>query len=307
MNPAYSQGASARKQRLRDQRSTSYAELEEFKSNSRLCKICCKKHPISKLCQSKPPYPPNAYYARCDICFGYHPRGRCYFEYMRQTLYTPSSCKNCHGLTHIGFCNDAILCSRCETKHNAIDGCVRTRVEDLSNNLCPHCNGYHNLHCPADLFRIQTNLEFWCNRCKIQHEFMRCIPHCVKCYRRHDDNFPCPWPNAPNTVQEQPQQQQQQPNSLQRKVQEERLTHQTRKRTTTHRADTDSDDERENLARALVSLNDQQSGESDESRSASEALEVHLNDEEIHAIVNHLESNPSQEPLIFNLISKIKQ
>lgn len=159
---------------------------------SAFCKICGKSHILDAHCPSKPRYPPHAYFSKCTICLGYHPKGQCYFEFMRESLFTPTPCKNCYGLVHIGFCNDAVLCQRCDTKHNAVDGC--SKVDDLSNNLCPKCDRYHTLHCPQDLARVQIAAEFWCNRCKIIHDYMRCTPHCAKCFQRHSENFTCPWP-----------------------------------------------------------------------------------------------------------------
>ena len=199
-----------------------------------------------------------------------------------------------------------LSCPSCwgSIKANAVDGCTRQRVEDLSNNLCPECQSYHTLHCRKDLSRIQTNLEFWCNRCKIQHEFMRCIPHCIKCYRRHSDDFPCPWPDAPNT--ETLQRQQSSSHSLQQAI-EEQLRHQNPGRTSTHHdSDSDDNDERKTLADALISLQKHRVEDHEKSEDSTDTLEVHLNDKEVKAIVQHLESNPDQEPAIFSLISKIK-
>lgn len=192
----YSQGAYGDSKRLKKE--DHYQRISNQKSErladqfSAFCRICGKSHLLDSYCPSKPKFPPNAYFPKCNICMGYHPKGQCYFEFMREILFTPTTCKNCYGLIHIGFCNDALLCQRCDTKHNTVDGC--SKVDDLSNNLCSKCDRYHTLHCPQDLARIQISAELWCNRCKIIHDYMRCTPHCAKCFQRHSEDFTCPWP-----------------------------------------------------------------------------------------------------------------
>lgn len=159
-----------------------------------ICYICDEKHQVGKFCPFKPAFPPNAKYPKCELCFGYHPEFNCYFEHMRPLLTTPTSCRNCYGLVHIGYCNDAVLCRICEKKHNERDGCKKVTHTDLSNNLCPECDCHHSLHCTKDLYSIKSNLVLWCNYCKTDHQFMKCIPFCIKCLRRHELDIPCPWP-----------------------------------------------------------------------------------------------------------------
>ena len=167
-----------------------YAELIAKDLFQRECEICADCHPIKELCKSKPKFPPSAYFPKCVICSGFHPRGRCFFEYLRETLFTPSMCNNCQ-FVHIGFCKEALLCQYCNTKHNFADGCIRQTCIDLSDNLCSKCDAYHSLHCPSDLPRIQTDVILWCNRCKLDHTFMNCVAFCNRCYRRHREG-PCP-------------------------------------------------------------------------------------------------------------------
>lgn len=163
---------------------------EEGAVRSHHCDICDNYHPLKDKCKSKPRFPPSAYFPRCDICYGYHPRYHCYFEKLRHVLFDPSFCEYCN-IAHIGFCNDGLLCQICNRKHNFADGCHQQIRTDLSDNLCPRCDGYHSLHCPAGLARIQSNITLWCNRCKIDHNFMNCVPFCNRCFRRHREGI-CP-------------------------------------------------------------------------------------------------------------------
>lgn len=168
----------------------SYAQLSSSTTLEFPCNICNDYHSLKDICKIKPPFPPSTYFPRCDICLGYHPRGQCYFEYIRTTLFTHSFCEYCN-IAHIGFCNDTLLCQICNTRHNFADGCTRQTRIDLSDNLCPHCEGYHFLHCPSDLLRLENDTILWCNRCKIAHSFMNCVPFCNRCLRRHREG-PCP-------------------------------------------------------------------------------------------------------------------
>jgi hypothetical protein len=174
----------------------SYAAIQkdlkkgEGTSKSHPCDICDCCHPLKELCKSKPRFPPSAYFPKCEICYGYHPKYHCYFEKLREVLFTQSFCEYC-SITHIGFCNDGLLCQLCNRKHNFADGCVQQVSFDLSGNLCPRCESYHYLHCPVGLQRITSNVFLWCNRCKIEHNFMNCVPFCNRCFRRHREGI-CP-------------------------------------------------------------------------------------------------------------------
>lgn len=148
------------------------------------CEICGDKHPSNNYCRSKPQFPPSVYYSRCPVCLGYHPTGRCWFEYLRSFLFTPTHCENCQ-ITHIGFCKETLFCQYCNHKHNFANDCTKLNDVDLSNNPCPTCGLCHSLHCPSELAKIKSDLILWCNRCKIQHSFMNCTPFCNKCFRRH--------------------------------------------------------------------------------------------------------------------------
>lgn len=155
------------------------------------CDICGDPHPLGSFCTSKPAYPPACYYGpRCQICAGYHPKYRCWFEYMRTTLFTPSFCNNCQ-VEHIGFCKTALYCKFCNRRHNFTEDCVQQISVDLSNNNCSNCGLYHTLHCPRELEKIKSDLILFCNRCRIEHKFMTCVPFCNKCFRRHREG-PCP-------------------------------------------------------------------------------------------------------------------
>ncbi len=170
-----------------------YGELLKAEFDGKLlttCEICGDKHSIKDNCRSKPMYAPSAFFQTCDICKGFHPKGKCHFEYLRQFLFTPTFCENCQ-LTHIGFCKEVLFCQFCNTRHNYADGCEKQISIDLSNNQCPLCGIYHTLHCPEELSRIKSDLVLYCNRCKIQHSFMNCVPYCNKCFRRHREG-PCP-------------------------------------------------------------------------------------------------------------------
>ena len=131
-----------------------YGDLQKADFNGHLritCDICGDVHPLSSICTSKPAYPPACYYEnRCEICAGYHPKYRCWFEYMRYSLFTPSFCRNCQ-VEHIGFCKTALYCKFCNRRHNFVEDCVQQVSVDLSNNLCAHCGLYHTLHCPGSL------------------------------------------------------------------------------------------------------------------------------------------------------------
>ena len=179
---------------LQQAKPPTYAQLTSFvhqgTDSSYACDICNSAHPLKENCKSKPPFPPSAYFPRCVICCGYHPLGHCYFEKLRHTLFTPSMCDYC-SITHIGFCNSALLCPYCNTLHNFIDSCKKQISVDLSNNLCPRCECYHLLHCPEGLSKIQSDVTLWCNKCKIEHKFMSCVPFCNRCLRRHQEG-PCP-------------------------------------------------------------------------------------------------------------------
>jgi len=173
--------------------SPTFGEIVLFrksKTNS-ICKICYDYHPFTDACKSKPEFPPSHYYPQCNICEGYHPQYKCYFEYMREVVFTYSPCERCKNQCHIGFCKSALICTTCETKHNHIDTCTRFAL-DTSDNLCPQCDFNHTLHCHQDLTTIEIDLILWCNRCKIRHKFMKCVPHCIRCNRRHREDLICP-------------------------------------------------------------------------------------------------------------------
>lgn len=159
------------------------------------CKICATEHLSSELCPSKPRFHPDRLYPACDICNGHHPPGRCYFEYLRKNLSTPSPCQYCKGLKHIGFCHGTLLCHKCKTKHNSADGCVKRELHDFSNNFCPRCKTVHINHCRRDLVNITIPNILWCNFCKLYHQFMKCTPFCNKCFRHHLESFTCPDPH----------------------------------------------------------------------------------------------------------------
>lgn len=168
-----------------------YAELincSEFQLV--ICDICGDAHIPKVPCKSKPTFPPSAYFPKCPICYGYHPQGRCWFEYLRSAVLTPSFCENCQ-ITHVGFCKEALFCQYCNTRHNFSDGCLRQVNHDLSLDHCIHCGLQHYLHCPTELQRIKTDLHLWCNRCKVAHSFMNCVPFCNRCFRKHREG-PCP-------------------------------------------------------------------------------------------------------------------
>jgi len=170
-----------------------YAELQQAERNYMVtnCYICSKDHQINTRCPTKPPKPPSYYYReRCIICYGFHPKNHCYFEYLRENLSTPSYCSNC-SVTHIGFCTEQVYCRYCDQCHNFADGCVQQVSMDLSNNLCPTCGLFHTLHCPEELKKITCDEVLYCNRCKIRHQYFKCVPFCNKCFRRHQEG-PCP-------------------------------------------------------------------------------------------------------------------
>jgi len=149
------------------------------------CQICLEEHSTTSQCLVKPPWPPSVWFPeRCVACDGFHPKGHCYFEYLIEPLKTPSYCNLCQ-ITHIGYCKSALLCSKCNSKHNFSSECQRYTSIDLSNNWCPNCELCHIYHCPADLLRIESSLILWCNKCKVEHRFMTCTPFCGKCFRRH--------------------------------------------------------------------------------------------------------------------------
>ena len=169
----------------------SYGELTNSTTGIFKCDICLQHHSTLAACSSKPPYAPDHYFRKCDICLGHHPRGSCYFENLRETLFTYSDCSNCKR-THIGFCNVELYCMKCDKRHNAADDCTVRAHYDLSNNLCPKCDGFHTNHCYNDLLLIETGLILWCNRCKVNHPFLKCVPFCNKCQRRHRLSATCP-------------------------------------------------------------------------------------------------------------------
>lgn len=147
------------------------------------CQICGERHSTRSPCESRPTWPLSTYYSRCVICEGFHPKGHCYFEHLRPILLTPTFCENCQ-ITHIGYCREALFCSDCNKKHNFKSECEKQK-DNLLNNLCSNCDQYHSLHCPSELLKIDSDLYLWCNKCKITHKFMNCVPFCSKCLRRH--------------------------------------------------------------------------------------------------------------------------
>jgi len=170
-----------------------YAELQKAQENYMVmnCYICNKDHQINTDCSSKPRYPPSYYYnERCFICYGFHPKNSCWFEYLRETLTTPSYCSNC-SVTHIGFCTEDVYCKHCNQCHNLSKECVQQDYIDLSYNPCNECGLYHSLHCPNELKKIQSDLILYCNKCKLKHKYFKCVPFCDKCLRRHQEGF-CP-------------------------------------------------------------------------------------------------------------------
>jgi len=154
------------------------------------CDICGEQHAISAECNSKPTYNPASYFLRCSVCQGFHPKNRCWFEYMKEFLFKPTYCTNC-GFTHIYFCREALFCNTCGRRHNFADQCIQQVSIDLSGDKCPQCDLFHWFHCPQDLARINSDIVLYCNRCKLSHSFMKCVPFCKKCFRRHREG-PCP-------------------------------------------------------------------------------------------------------------------
>ena len=173
----------------------SYGVLANSESNLFPCDICLNTHATNDICQSKPPYPPDQYFKKCRICLGHHPNGRCYFQNLKESLDTISPCQRCNGLNHHGFCFSELFCIKCNQRHNTTDECTYRTTEDLSKNLCPNCNSYHTNHCYKDLLLIETGLILWCNRCKVEHAFLKCVPFCDKCQRRHRPQPNCPDPH----------------------------------------------------------------------------------------------------------------
>lgn len=158
------------------------------------CRLCTKNHDNSKGCPSKPPRHPSLVFRACDICNGHHPPKACYFEELRQSLYTPSPCSNCKGLVHAWFCTGNLQCKKCNTRHNGLANCPRRELTDISNNLCPSCNTFHIHHCPSKLKELDIPAVLWCNLCKLHHAFMKCTPFCSKCFRHHIESPSCPSP-----------------------------------------------------------------------------------------------------------------
>ena len=169
----------------------SYGEIANSSTNIFKCDICLLLHATNEICTSKPPYPPDTYFKKCNICLGHHPRGQCYFENLREVLNTYSECQRCQ-IHHIGFCYAELLCPKCNKQHNTSDECTRYTHKDLSNNLCPECNSFHTNHCYEQLCFIESGLILWCNRCKVEHQFLKCVPFCDKCQRRHQVTPVCP-------------------------------------------------------------------------------------------------------------------
>ena len=171
-----------------------YSELYHEETE---CLICFEIHLAGNSCPSKPRFHPNRLYLPCDICNGHHPLGNCHWEYLRSSLITPSKCKFCKGLIHVGFCQGSLFCTKCRTNHNSRAGCIKRELHDLSNNICPQCKTFHSLHCPRDLQKLLPDnylSALWCNRCKIFHLFMLCTPFCNKCFRHHEERPTCPDP-----------------------------------------------------------------------------------------------------------------
>jgi len=170
-----------------------YGEIQKAAYSNYLlvtCDICGDEHTLKSDCTSKPTFPPSCYYPQCTICLGFHPRNRCWFEYMREFLYKPTHCQSC-GVVHIGFCKEPLYCQYCRRRHNFSDGCQQQISIDLSNNQCQKCGFYHSLHCPDELRKIKSELILFCNRCKLEHTYMECVPFCNKCFRKHREG-PCP-------------------------------------------------------------------------------------------------------------------
>lgn len=171
--------------------SPTFGEVVLRRKSSLICKICNESHPHKANCSSKPERGPRSIYPQCNICEGFHPKYSCYFEYAREVLFSYTPCDRCNGQIHIGFCKEALVCTTCETKHNPIDTCTRFTL-DTSDNPCRKCKFSHTLHCHQDLINLEINIILWCNRCKIRHKFMKCVPHCLKCNRRHREDLLCP-------------------------------------------------------------------------------------------------------------------
>jgi len=170
-----------------------YGEIRRAELNNFLlvtCDICGEEHPLKADCLTKPSHPPASYYPQCSICAGFHPRNRCWFEYMREFLFKPTHCNSCN-VVHIGFCKTALFCQYCRRRHNFADSCQPLTTIDLSNNQCSYCGLFHTLHCPSELLKIQSTLVLYCNRCKCEHSYMNCVPFCNKCFRKHREG-PCP-------------------------------------------------------------------------------------------------------------------
>jgi len=154
------------------------------------CRICCSPHRPYVPCTSRPPVHPDQVHPACDICNGHHPLGFCYYDYLRPHLLKPSPCARCNGLIHQGFCKGSLLCKHCGLRHNG-KFCSRD-IRDLSNNFCPNCKQIHTLHCTRDLANLNISISLYCNRCKIEHPFMKCTPFCNKCFRHHTESPTCP-------------------------------------------------------------------------------------------------------------------
>ena len=169
----------------------SYGDLINNETKLFKCDICLNQHATNTLCESKPPFPPDYYFRKCRICLGFHPNGQCYFENLKEIIDTHSHCKNCN-FSHNGFCKAELLCLKCEKRHNSTDDCTVLTHRDLSKNLCPKCNSYHSSHCYDDLQLIESGLILWCNRCKVEHPFLKWVPFCDKCQRNHLANVSCP-------------------------------------------------------------------------------------------------------------------
>lgn len=164
-----------------------YGDLQKAKFDNGFivtCHICGDDHSTKSQCASRPPHPVSIYHDRCPCCYGFHPKGRCYYEYLREILLTPTFCKRCQ-LTHKGYCSDPILCTFCRRRHNFGSECQQQITVDLSNNPCLNCGLIHSLHCPPDLAKLRSDVKLWCNKCKIEHKLSECVPFCSKCMRRH--------------------------------------------------------------------------------------------------------------------------
>jgi hypothetical protein len=193
MNCLSSQGrkssSSSRSHYSHSRPSPSYINIPA--KNTQYCTVCTLPHDKVELCESKPFFSPRQIFYRCDICEGHHPANLCYFEDVRRAVSTFSYCDRCR-IEHKGFCNDQVYCAHCNAYHNAKDECTRNTVQDLSNNICPNCTGIHSLHCHKDLLTVTSRKFFWCNRCKLKHQFMKCVPFCIKCGRNHREYHLCP-------------------------------------------------------------------------------------------------------------------